>query len=294
MIGSLPACILVLDKENAAARKGVFMIDASKGFIKDGNKNRLRAQDMHRIRVPVPDYSGSISERTYRERMSALLKADWFRHLTRATSVQSVVRQAKTLRRDYELEAISLLDSLASADRFHAKRLLPKIRYRFGRLAYLAEPGELKRLALLAEKFPALRLQSTVANAIATGDVGEVIGFGVNAVQAAAQPLRMRPGNCFIGDSSKLRGADQSLAVLSLNGIHLNESPQEINHSDLLNFARSGSSVKLMRSPEPFVAELACLHGISERPRHSSILDSAFDQAEEIALDAIEHEGQSS
>ena len=45
----IPACILVLDKENAAARKGVFMIDASKGFIKDGNKNRLRDQDIHRI-----------------------------------------------------------------------------------------------------------------------------------------------------------------------------------------------------------------------------------------------------
>ncbi len=46
---SIPACIVVLDKENAHARKGVFMIDASKGFIKDGNKNRLRAQDIHRI-----------------------------------------------------------------------------------------------------------------------------------------------------------------------------------------------------------------------------------------------------
>lgn len=45
----IPACILVLDKENAAARKGVMMIDASKGFIKDGNKNRLREQDLHRI-----------------------------------------------------------------------------------------------------------------------------------------------------------------------------------------------------------------------------------------------------
>jgi type I restriction enzyme M protein len=45
----IPACILILDKENAAARKGVFMIDASKGFIKDGNKNRLREQDIHRI-----------------------------------------------------------------------------------------------------------------------------------------------------------------------------------------------------------------------------------------------------
>jgi len=45
----IPACILVLDKENATARKGVFMIDASKGYIKDGNKNRLREQDLHRI-----------------------------------------------------------------------------------------------------------------------------------------------------------------------------------------------------------------------------------------------------
>ena len=45
----IPACIIVLDKENASARKGIFMIDASKGFIKDGNKNRLRAQDIHKI-----------------------------------------------------------------------------------------------------------------------------------------------------------------------------------------------------------------------------------------------------
>ncbi len=46
---SIPACIIVLDKENASARKGIFMIEASKGFIKDGNKNRLRAQDIHKI-----------------------------------------------------------------------------------------------------------------------------------------------------------------------------------------------------------------------------------------------------
>jgi type I restriction enzyme M protein len=45
----IPACIVVLDKGNATGRKGVFMIDASKGFKKDGNKNRLREQDIHRI-----------------------------------------------------------------------------------------------------------------------------------------------------------------------------------------------------------------------------------------------------
>ncbi len=45
----IPACILVMDKEGAAGRKGLFMIDASKGFMKDGNKNRLRSQDIHKI-----------------------------------------------------------------------------------------------------------------------------------------------------------------------------------------------------------------------------------------------------
>ncbi|TDO08719.1 type I restriction-modification system subunit M [Halomonas ventosae] len=59
----IPACILVLDKENAQARKGVFMIDAARGFIKDGNKNRLREQDIHRIvdtfnkQATVPRYA---------------------------------------------------------------------------------------------------------------------------------------------------------------------------------------------------------------------------------------------
>lgn len=45
----IPACIIVLDKENSQNRTGIFMIDASKGFIKDGNKNRLREQDIHKI-----------------------------------------------------------------------------------------------------------------------------------------------------------------------------------------------------------------------------------------------------
>ena len=45
----IPACIVVVDKQDAAARKGIFMIDASGGYMKDGPKNRLRAQDIHKI-----------------------------------------------------------------------------------------------------------------------------------------------------------------------------------------------------------------------------------------------------
>lgn len=59
----IPACIIVVDKENADTREGIFMIDASKGFIKDGNKNRLREQDIHKIvdvfnkQLEVPKFS---------------------------------------------------------------------------------------------------------------------------------------------------------------------------------------------------------------------------------------------
>ncbi|ERJ39037.1 Type I restriction-modification system, DNA-methyltransferase subunit M [Burkholderia sp. AU4i] len=63
----IPACILVLDKENAVTRKGVFMIDAAKGYIKDGNKNRLREQDIHKIvdtftrQIDCPRYARMVS-----------------------------------------------------------------------------------------------------------------------------------------------------------------------------------------------------------------------------------------
>jgi len=45
----IPACIVVIDKQDAQSRRGIFMIDASAGFIKDGPKNRLRDQDIHKI-----------------------------------------------------------------------------------------------------------------------------------------------------------------------------------------------------------------------------------------------------
>ncbi|MFC6269446.1 type I restriction-modification system subunit M [Frigoriflavimonas asaccharolytica] len=63
----IPACIIVLDKENAEHRKGIFMMDASKGFLKDGNKNRLREQDLRKITdvftqmQEVPKYSRMVS-----------------------------------------------------------------------------------------------------------------------------------------------------------------------------------------------------------------------------------------
>lgn len=45
----IPACIVIIDKEDAETREGIFLIDASRGFKKEGNKNRLREQDIEKI-----------------------------------------------------------------------------------------------------------------------------------------------------------------------------------------------------------------------------------------------------
>jgi len=69
----IPACILVIDKKDAVARKGIFMIDAAQGFIKDGPKNRLRSQDIHKIvdafnrQIDIPGFSRMVSYRQIAE-----------------------------------------------------------------------------------------------------------------------------------------------------------------------------------------------------------------------------------
>lgn len=58
----IPACIIVLDKKDAPYRKNIFIIDASKGFVKEGNKNKLREQDIKKI---IDTYNERIEEEKY-------------------------------------------------------------------------------------------------------------------------------------------------------------------------------------------------------------------------------------
>ena len=55
----IPACIIIIDKEDADERTGIFMIDASHDFVKDGNKNRLRERDIYKI---VTTFNEQITE----------------------------------------------------------------------------------------------------------------------------------------------------------------------------------------------------------------------------------------
>lgn len=63
----IPACIIVLDKKEASNRKNIFMIDASKYFVKDSNKNKLREEDIKKItdtylnKIEIEHYSKNVS-----------------------------------------------------------------------------------------------------------------------------------------------------------------------------------------------------------------------------------------
>lgn len=87
----IPACIIVLDKEHADKRKGIFMIDAGKGFVKDGNKNRLQQKDIHKI-------------------------VDAYNNITKIPGYSRMVSVAEIEENDYNLNIPRYIDSLETED----------------------------------------------------------------------------------------------------------------------------------------------------------------------------------
>ncbi len=120
---------------------------------------------------------------------------------------------------------------------------------------------ELLRLSSQLKEYHELFLLSEIMLAIARRDVSKLVDLGANATQAAAQILRLvnAPVKCDIDNLSEV-GA-QSLAILSLNGVSVAvEQPlYELN-----KFANGYDLEDLMSSPDLFIRELSCLHGISK------------------------------
>ena len=246
------------------------------------------------LRIPVRDYSSAIFESSYLERIGKWAKCVWFRKKARSVSVDSLLNQALWLRGAYEGEFITLMNGFQKASAYDRKRCIPKLRYRAGRLSYLATDDSLVALAEQADSIRDLHLQSTVMAAVASGRIDPLLRLGTNAAQAAAQP--MRAGNKAASFQTRdLSDAEsQALAVFRLNGVDIGDKAEKfVEETELLSFAQHGASSALMKSSDPFISEFACLHGISERPRHTAILESVFDEDEQLAMDAVDQLGQS-
>jgi hypothetical protein len=173
------------------------------------------------FRLPLPDYTAAVGERGFAMRMRDLMKSRWFQARVRPLSVAHILEQARLLRHRYTKEAKTLTEQLLQASNFQSKRLLPRLRYRLGRLAYLAESERLGKLGTEVSTISGMQFQSAICCAIASGQVDEVIRMGANAAQAVAQPLKLttRPALTLITDELAQPSDRYALAVFQLNGV---------------------------------------------------------------------------
>lgn len=247
----------------------------------------------HQIRIPVRDYSQVSREVGYLQWILSMSKRRWFRRSVRNVSVGDVIQLAVKLRKRYEAEVAKLIAESLTASEYNRKRLIPKIRFRASRLMYLANESALATLACELSSLPELAFHAAVMKAIATGQIDEVLSMGVNAAQAAAQPLResMKSGTTTFAFFPKTK--EQSLAVFLMNGVKVDYLEEFEPDSPLIHFARTGVDVEMMMRPGvPALQELACLHGVSPA-RHPAMFETAFDEDESLALDAIDQLNQS-
>lgn len=239
------------------------------------------------FRIPMPDYSGAVRESSYVQRFLSLARQKWYRLKLGEMSPGKLAQQAAVLRERYQSEVFGLLRRLGSLDGFVRKSLLPHTRYRMGRLAYLADKNELEEIGGIASEQPDLFFQSAVATAVATGQIDNILEMGGNASQAVAQPLRAEGKGVAFSLDSTSKVQSQALAVFALNGVEI-QIEHVADRDPLVRFATRGADRSLYHSEDIFLRELACLHGISDSSRHTTVMDSAFDEAEEIAMDAVD------
>lgn len=154
----IPACIVVLDKEGAANRSGLFMIDASKGFVKDGNKNRLRERDIRKI---VDVWTGKIELSKYSRfvRNDEIQKNEYNLNIPRyidtqePEDIQDIEGHLKGGIPDADIEALSDYWQVCPS----LKKMLFKSFKRTGYSELSVSPDEVKKSVLANAEFTTFR-----------------------------------------------------------------------------------------------------------------------------------------
>ena len=228
--------------------------------------------------------------------MIELAQAWWYRRKVQQITPKQLLDQATRLRLILHREFLTLCEGAGACEGFERKRRLTKLRFYASRLVSVSTPDQLNEISNKSSELPELFFYTLVLRTVATQNLDDVLALGTNAAQAAAQPLRAADAEA-VSSAVDFRNAtaeEQSLAVLLLNGVKIRRPvPLTIPESDLIRFAETGTEPSMMKSPDTFFREVACLHGLTDKPRHSGMLEQAFDEDEALAMDAIEQLHQS-
>lgn len=254
--------------------------------------NLKRAFFQEEIRIPLLDYSQTVFESLSLEKFyDWLRKYPWAPNSVKSLTVARLLQDARTARQVYHQEIHKILDKDSNIEGYVRKQLISKLRFYAKRLSYLASSETLALLSTALTNYPELFLQSEVMRAIYSQDVSSLIKLGTNAVQAAAQILRIQenPVICSLHSFGKVEL--QGLAILRLNGIKIKFLDSLDIHAtiDPFNqFALGINSVELMRSENLYIKEIACLRGVDRELKHSDLLNTAFDRDETLSFDIID------
>lgn len=241
------------------------------------------------FRLPVLDYTGAVYEATFAERLMEYAPMKWFIAKNQEVNIDTILCQARWLRNNCEERFRRGIDDFHDLDSFGRKRSIPKLRYNAGRLIYLATEDVLSDLVPAVESIPELFFHAKVMHAVVTQDLTNILNMGTNAAQAAAQPLRASGKEATISQTVLDETQEQALAVFLMNGVSIKHPDSQLGGtSEILRFASLGADMAMMKSNNPFMRELACLHGLSPQPRHPNLLEKVFDEDEHLTMDAIE------
>lgn len=240
------------------------------------------------LRLPIPDYSIVVREASHVERALRLMRWGKYREGVQELKMGELVTRAKELRFSMDSELMQTLEQLGNSSDYSAKRLLTRCRYLAGRLIYISESDRLGELSNSMRSLPDLAFQAAIAHAVSSRNVDELMGMGVNAAQAASQPLRASARTVSLTRSIEQPWQHQVATILAVNGLHIESSEALPNADPLYRFATQGVTPDLMRHENAYVREISCLHGLHNGTRHQQMMETAFDPAQDIALDAID------
>lgn len=238
------------------------------------------------FRMPLQDYSVVVTEASYRQRISdSLHRHPWLlKTIFKQTTLENLLSSAQRLRKEYTARLDELLAAAPNILGYERKRAIPKIRYFSGRLLYLGVQDDLIRISNKLRMYPELHMLAEIMMSVATRNITCLLSLGSNAVQSAAQVLKIEAKGVLcevtIWNDVELQG----LAIIRAHGIDVS-GPDE---DELNRFALWGEGAeKLMNSSNVFIQELACLHGTGAAARHSFMLSTAFERAEDLAFDVM-------
>lgn len=241
------------------------------------------------FRMPIPEYTADIQESSYLSRLKTYGKKRWVRYQIRNISITSLVAEAKKIRDIYEKQLIQEINSINGLTGYERKRKIPKLRYVAGHMVFIATTQQLNKHSSALKAINETYLLGEVFGAVGQRDVSRLLKLGTNAVQSAAQVLRISDKSVVCEPESWGEVELQGLAVLKLNGVSLDIKGRtsEVDNELLRFVGARGMNTALMKSVDGFVSEIASLHGFEEVSRHTNILNTAFDPDEQMVFDAI-------